>query len=243
MITLAIMIDFKKQRQFLRGFIMKKLISILVINTVLTSCANLPHTPATGLSKIANSIAPSLNNSIGQMSSSHSPVASVVSSNSKSYSKKAHSKKTKKTTPTPTLLSSLNNSKITATDKKTQTNIANAVEVAKVAVNTLAVIGGQLASYFTQQDKENAVKVLKNTEKTAPVAWCSDSSDVSENVDEVKCSSSRKIIQTPGEVVKKEDKVCRSLKTEVVTENGDIQTETQHLCQAENGEWYDDKSA
>jgi hypothetical protein len=212
---------------------MKKLICVLVINTFLIGCSNLPRTSSNELNKLANSIAPALSNTI---------IPTTLAANSK----KTRSKKTKK--ETPSLLSGLTNlagSSLKEKEKKialNQADIENIAKVAKVAADTLAVIGGQLANYFTQQDKENAVKVLKDTEKTQPVAWCSDSADVSENVEEVKCSSSRKIIQTPGAVVKKEEKVCRSLKTEVVTESGEIKTETQNLCQAENGEWYDEKS-
>ena len=213
---------------------MKKLICVLVINTFLSGCSNLPRTSSNELNKLANSIAPVLTNTM-------SPTTLVTNN------KKTRSKKTKK--ETPSLLSGLTNladSALKGKDTKiplNQADIESIAKVAKVAADTLAVIGGQLANYFTQQDKENAVKVLKDTEKTQPVAWCSDSADVSENVEEVKCSSSRKIIQTPGVVVKKEEKVCRSLKTEVVTESGDIKTETQSLCQAENGEWYDEKSS
>ena len=213
---------------------MKKLICVLVINTFLSGCSNLPRTSSNELNKLASSIAPVLTNTM-------SPTTLVTNN------KKTRSKKTKK--ETPSLLSGLTNladSALKGKDTKiplNQADIESIAKVAKVAADTLAVIGGQLANYFTQQDKENAVKVLKDTEKTQPVAWCSDSADVSENVEEVKCSSSRKIIQTPGVVVKKEEKVCRSLKTEVVTESGDIKTETQSLCQAENGEWYDEKSS
>jgi hypothetical protein len=205
-------------------FMMKKLTTALVTNvllTLLTSCASLSNTLPTPLDKV---------------------VDITTAFNPKNSSGKAKKAKT-------TVVSNSGKHKHESENWQTKLNdfgkkdIADAVEVTTAAVASLAVIGGKLAQYFTQQDKKNAVTVLKNSQKTQPVAWCSDSKQVSENIDNLKCGKLHKIVQTAGIMTKKEDKVCRSLKTEVITDSGEIQTETQHLCQAEDGEWYDKKTA
>lgn len=220
---------------------MKKLITVFVINILLTSCANLSNTSTTELGKAVGTLAPVFMDSAKSQDSSN---------NNERKKHKKHKKHKKDKKETPTLLNDLglNNRKNKEGSKilkqVNKEEVVNAVGVVTVAaVDTLTIIGGKLANYFTEQDKENAVSVIKNTEKTKAVAWCSNSADVSENVEEVKCSQSRKITQTPGAVTKKEDKICRSLKTEVVTESGEIKTENQNLCQAENGEWYDEQTA
>ncbi len=227
---------------------MKKLIFALVTNTLLTSCTNLSHTTSADVSKALNSLAPVL------VSTNNQSVQTLQNSFLNADTQKRHHGKDKKPTATASSSSGKHNhnqkhKRKTADEPNIltvvtgQKDMVNAVGVITVAaVDTLAVIGGKLANYFTEQDKENSVAVLKNTTKTRAVAWCSDSKELSENVEEVKCSKSRKITQTPGAVSKKENKICRSLKTEVVTESGEIKTENQNLCQAEDGEWYEEKS-
>lgn len=103
-----------------------------------------------------------------------------------------------------------------------------------------AVIGGELAHYLTKQDKENLEQVLIDTKQSKPVAWCSDSKNVSKNVNNVQCGSTNKIVAIPGAAVKdNQGEICRPMKTEVVKPNGDIATETQNLCQAKDGKWHE----
>ncbi len=130
------------------------------------------------------------------------------------------------------------------TKKLTQeVDVATAVNVGIIAGTALAVIGGKLADYFSEQDKQNAVQVLEKKQVTKSVAWCAGSEEMSEDVGDVQCAKTHKIIQTPGKVTENKGKICRTLKTEVVTAEGEIKTENQQLCQAENGEWYDAKPA
>lgn len=228
---------------------MKKLIFVLVTNTLLTGCANLSHSTSADVSKAINSLAPVL------VSTNSQGVQTLQNSFLNADTPKRHHRKDKKETATVSSSSGKHKHNHKHKPKTAdEPNILNVVTGQKdmvkavgvitvAAADTLAVIGGKLANYFTEQDKVNSVTVLKNTTKTRSVAWCSDSKEVSENVEDLKCSKSRKITQTPGAVSKKENKICRSLKTEVVTESGEIKTENQNLCQAEDGEWYEAKTS
>jgi hypothetical protein len=122
-------------------------------------------------------------------------------------------------------------------------DVATAVNVGIVAGTALAIIGGKLADYFTEQDKQNATRVLQKKDTTKSVAWCSGSEEISDDVNAVQCAKTHKIIQTPGKVTENKGKICRTLKTEIVTAQNEIKTEEQQLCQAEDGEWYDAKTA
>jgi len=214
---------------------MKLLIPTTIISLLLTSCANIPNVQSvSSIVKAVNSATTSIDTGSALQSKKQKKQSKQRWDDSKQNNRK----------------SKIKNGDSVAVLKKAvnlglngHSDIVSAVGVGVAAVATLAIIGGELAHYFTQQDKENATQVLKETKKTKSVAWCSDSKAISENVDSVECADTHKIIQTPGVATKTEGKLCRLLKTEVVTAGGEIETETQNLCQAENGEWYDAKSA
>ena len=220
---------------------MKPLIPVTIISLLLTGCANIPNVQSvSSIVKAVNSATTSIDTALD----------SSALQSKKQKKQKKHSKQRWDDSKQNHRKSKIKSGDSVAVLKKAvnlglngHSDIVSAVGVGVAAVATLAIIGGELAHYFTQQDKENATQVLKETKKTKSVAWCSNSKAISENVDSVECADTHKIIQTPGVATKTEGKLCRLLKTEVVTASGEIETETQNLCQAENGEWYDAKSA
>ncbi len=251
---------------------MKKLVITLSISSLLMGCAQLSNTSALdSVVKIAQSIEQVVPASDTTAKSYHSTHKSY-SHSTKHRNKHRHHAKSGKSARSQKNQEDARWNNTSQALKQMATiglgglgsgsDIVGAVGVGVAAVATLAIIGGELAHYFTEQDKENAVKVLKKTNRAKSVAWCSDSKEMSEDVASVHCAKNNKIIQTPGEVTKKEvqsskatqqtdsqpaqtktQQLCRSLKTEVVTPDGEIKTESQQLCQAENGEWYDAKAA
>jgi hypothetical protein len=207
---------------------MKKIFILFITGSLLTSCANVPN-----LAKnVVNITGESLLDS------------AIVEKNKKNKKKEKKEKKEKgkKTNQVFKLeeIVQINTKRKNNPSKKMTKAIIVGLGTATVA--TMKIIGGKLAEYFTEQDKHNAVQVLEKTDNAKSVAWCSNSKDVSENVEDVKCTKTNKIIQTPSPVTQKESKTCRILKTEVVTVGGEIQTETQNLCKNEQGEWYDENT-
>jgi hypothetical protein len=201
---------------------MKKIFILLITGSLLTGCANVP--------KLAKDVA---------IIAGQSLLDSPVVEKNKKKEKKEKGKRTNQVFKLEEIARITTKQKNKPSKKMTKAII---VGLGTVTVATMKIIGGKLAEYFTEQDKHNAVQVLEKTDDAKPVAWCSNSKEVSENVEDVKCTKTNKIIQTPSPVTQVESKTCRTLKTEVVTVGGEIQTETQRLCKNEQGEWYDENT-
>lgn len=100
------------------------------------------------------------------------------------------------------------------------------------------VLGGKLANQLTTQDKENIVTILNDTDKSQTQAWCSDSKDISSDIENVNCKDSNKVIATAGDVtINNQGLMCRTLKTEIPQKNGKLEAANQTLCQDKNGKW------
>lgn len=103
-----------------------------------------------------------------------------------------------------------------------------------------AVIGGAIAQYLTEQDQANISNTLNDTEHSQPVAWCSNSRQVSNNVNNVNCGDGNKIITKADPVVANaQGGICRDVKTDIEMPNGNIKTDTQTVCKGQDGKWHE----